>query len=262
MIVPLLDALPGELRVVETGGTSGSYVVDRRSGERKVVAASVRPAPQRHEVDELVAATCAAALGSALVVMCNPYPSAGFPAEAYDLIVADVRAAGIPVLVDLSSPRLEHTLAHGADLVKLNDWELAEYVRGPVDDEQALDAARRLQDAGARTVVVTRGEEPTLVLPADDEPFEIVPPAFPSGFREGCGDTMMGAISAAWARGLPLRDALVLGTAAGSGNFLRHGLGTGRRAVVEELARSVEVRPLATSSASRPRASATSETAQ
>jgi 1-phosphofructokinase len=84
----------------------------------------------------------------------------------------------------------------------------------------------------------------------EDEPFEIVPPAFPAGHREGCGDTMMGAIAAAWARGLPLKEALVLGTAAGARNFLRHGLGTGRRAAVEELAGRVVVPPLPT--ASRP----------
>ena len=55
---------------------------------------------------------------------------------------------------------------------------------------------------------------------------------------------MTGAIAAAWARGLGLRDALVLGAAAGTGNFLRHGLGTGRRAAIEELAQRVMVRPL------------------
>jgi 1-phosphofructokinase len=56
---------------------------------------------------------------------------------------------------------------------------------------------------------------------------------------------MMGAIAAGWARGLPLREALILGAAAGSANFLRHGLGTGSRAVVEQLARRVTVRAVA-----------------
>ncbi len=53
---------------------------------------------------------------------------------------------------------------------------------------------------------------------------------------------MTGAVAAALARGLPLRDALVLGAAAGSTNYLRHGLGTGRRTVIESLARHVRVR--------------------
>jgi 1-phosphofructokinase len=55
---------------------------------------------------------------------------------------------------------------------------------------------------------------------------------------------MTGALAAGLARGLPLRDALVLGAAAGSGNFLRHGLGTGKRETVQELARTVVVRPV------------------
>jgi 1-phosphofructokinase len=244
---PLLGALGGERRVTTTAGSSGSYVVDRRGGGRALVAASTRPAPQRHEIDDLVASTCAAALASAALVMCNPYPADGMPDEIYETIAADVRAAGVPVLVDLSSPRLERVLASRPDLVKLNDWELAEFTGGPVDGGRALEAARSLQDAGARAVAVTRAGAPILVLPGDDEPFEIVPPPLPQGYREGCGDAMMGAIVAAWARGLPLREALVLGAAAGSANFLRHGLGTGRREVVEELAPRIVVRPLVVS---------------
>jgi 1-phosphofructokinase len=245
---PLLKALPGKHHLVPSLSPNGSYVVDRRSSERKVVANSLRAPPQRHEVDDLVAATCAAALSSATLVVCNPFPPEGFPGEAYETIVADVRAAGVPVIIDLSSPRLERALPYQPDLVKLNDWELAEYVRGPVDGPRLLRAARLLREAGAAAVAVTRAEAPILVLPRDGDPFEIVPPDFPRGFREGCGDAMTGAIAAGWARGLSFRDTLVLGAAAGSGNFLRHGLGTGKRAVIEEIAKSVEIRPLSRSS--------------
>ena len=239
----LLGSLPGERRLTTMAGASGSYVADRRGGERELVAASLRPAPQRHELDDLVAATCAAALSSRALVLCNPFPAEGLPVELYARIAADVSQAGVPVLVDLSSPRLDQTLAHGPALVKLNDWELAEYVNGPVEGREGLEAARRLQAAGARAVAVTRAEGPILVLDGDDDPFELVPPTFSHGFREGCGDTMMGAIAAAWARGLPLREALVLGAAAGAGNYLRHGIGTGRREVVEQLAAHVVTRP-------------------
>jgi 1-phosphofructokinase len=241
---PLLEALPAELRIARTAGGSGSYVVDRRSGERRVLATALGPAPQRHEVDDLVAATVAAALTCEVLVVCNAYPAEGLPDDVYETVVGDARAAGVPTLVDLSSPRLERALRQQPDLVKLNDWELAEYVSGPVDGPRMLDAASALCAGGARLVVVTRGEAPILVVSLDEEPYQIVPPAFPLGHREGCGDAMMGAIAAAWGRGLPPREALVLGAAAGSANFLRHGLGTGRRAAVEELAEHVVVRPL------------------
>lgn len=238
----LLEALPGERRLVATAGSSGCYITDRRAGAREIVASALRPAPQRHEVDDLVTATVTAALASAALVICNPYPAHGFPDGAYETIAADVKAAGVPVLVDLSTPRLDRTLAHEPDLVKLNDWELAEYVRGPVDGSRALVAAQKLRDAGAKNVVVTRGGDSVLVVTLEDDVYEIQPPTFPHGFREGCGDTMMGATAAGFARGLSLRDSLVLGAAAGSVNFMRHGLGTGSRAAVEELAQRIKVR--------------------
>lgn len=88
-----------------TAGCSGSYVVDRRDAERHLVASALRPAPHRHEIDDLVSASCAAAFDSALLVLCNPFPADGLPDEVYATLVADVRAAGIPVIVDLSRPR-------------------------------------------------------------------------------------------------------------------------------------------------------------
>lgn len=245
LLRPLLEAIPAELRVTATAAASGSYVVDRRSGERELLASAPRAAPARHEIDDLLAASVSAALGAELLVVCNPYPADGIPDEVYGTLVGDVRAAGIPVLADLSSPRLDRILQYGPDLVKLNDWELAAYMQGPVDGARFLAAAQALRQKGARAVAVTRAEAPVLVIPPDGEPFEIVPPRFPVGHREGCGDTMMGAIAASWASGLPLRDALAVGAAAGSANFLRRGLGTGTRTVVEELARQVVVRPLA-----------------
>jgi 1-phosphofructokinase len=77
-----------------------------------------------------------------------------------------------------------------------------------------------------------------------EDAWEVVPPKLDVGSREGCGDTMMGAIAASLARGDQLAEALVLGAGAGAVNFLRHGLGTGSRREVEELAREVELRRL------------------
>jgi fructose-1-phosphate kinase PfkB-like protein len=46
------------------------------------------------------------------------------------------------------------------------------------------------------------------------------------------------------AAGADLEQMLVLGSAAGAACFLRHGLGSPRREVVEELVERVELRPL------------------
>jgi 1-phosphofructokinase len=241
---PLLDALPGERRLVPTQAASGIIVADRRDGERRLIAGRLADAPTRHEVDDLVSEACAAALGGAVLAICNPHPPDALPLEVYGTLVADARANGVTVVVDLSSPRLDSALEGGPDVVKLNDWELAEFVSDSVEGlARRRRAAERLLERGAGTAIVTRGPEPALVLRADGA-WEIVPPRFERGSREGCGDTMMGALAAALARGLPWEEALVLGAAAGAANFLRHGLGTGERAVVEELAARVALRAL------------------
>jgi 1-phosphofructokinase len=238
----LLDSTSGDTRLVASAQPTGSYVADRRAEERIVIAHAPSGPRSRHEIDALLSVTCAASVGAGALVLCNPYPADTFPAEGYAELVADVRALGILVLVDLSSPRLDAALEGAPDLVKLNDWELAEIVCGPVDGPRLAKAAATLRARGATTVIVTRGMESAVAFTADGA-LEVIPPAFARGHREGCGDAMMGAIAVSLGSGAPLEDALALGAAAGAANFLRRGLGTASAQVVHELREQVVVRP-------------------
>jgi 1-phosphofructokinase len=241
---PLLEQLPVELRLIETAAASGCYLHDRRSGERVPVAQSASMPPSRHEVDDLFSAACAAALDSDVLALCGPYPGEALPLEIYGNLVADVRANGTPVVVDLSPPLLDSALEGEPELVKINDWELAKFITGPVDTAARLRAAaQRLLEGGAGAAIVTRAEQPALVL-RGDEAWELVPPRFERGAREGCGDSMMGGLAACMAAGRDWEETLRIGAAAGAANFLRHGLGSANRSVVEDLARRVELRPL------------------
>jgi 1-phosphofructokinase len=239
----LIDELPGEARLVDTTTASGSYVIDRRSGERQVVASAWSEPPTRHEVDDLFSVTCAAALDSEVLAVCGPLPSDAVPVELYGSLVRDVRRQGTKVIVDLSPPRLDSALEGEPDVVKLDEWQLAEFVSGPVSEPPEFRAAaEKVIERGARAVIVTRGGEPALVL-SDGRAMELVPPQFEAGASEGSGDSMVGAIAAAIAEGAKWDEAIRLGAAAGATNFLRHGLGTGSRKVVEELLPRVELRP-------------------
>jgi 1-phosphofructokinase len=241
---PLLEQMEVELRLVETGESSGSYLHDRRNGERVPIAQSASLPPSRHEIDELFSSTVATALDSGVLALCGPFPSEALPLEIYGNLVTDVKANGTPVIVDLSPPRLDSALEGGPDLVKINDWELARYIEGPVDSEERMRAAaQRLLDAGAVTVIITRAEEPAMVL-RNDEAWTLIPPRFERGSREGCGDSMMGGLAACIAAGLEWEETLRIGAAAGAANFLRHGLGSGSRSVIEDLARRIELRRL------------------
>jgi 1-phosphofructokinase len=241
---PLLEQLPIELRLVETTAASGAYIHDRRSGERVPLAQSASLPPSRHETDDLFSIACAAALDADVLALCGPYPSEALPLEIYGNLVADVKANGTPVVVDLSPPRLDSALEGKPDLVKINDWEVAKFIAGPVDTEARMRAAmERLLEAGAGAAIVTRAEEPAMVL-RGGEAWELIPPRFERGAREGCGDSMMGGLAACMAAGLDWEETLRVGAAAGAANFLRHGLGSAGRAVVDDLARRVELRPL------------------
>jgi len=241
---PLLEQLDVELRLIETAEGSGSYLHDRRSGEREPIAQSASLPPSRHEVDELFSTTVAAALDSDVLALCGPYPGEALPLEIYGNLVADLRANDTPVVVDLSPPRLDSALEGGPELVKINDWELARYIEGPVDtEERMLAAARRLLEQGAGTAIITRAGEPAVVV-RDDDAWELIPPRFERGAREGCGDSMMGALAACMAQGLEWEDTVRTAAAAGAANFLRRGLGSGSRTVIEDLARKVELREL------------------
>ncbi len=244
LLRPLLEhVVGGQPHLVASASASGCYVTDRRSGQRELLAMTLSDPPSRHELDELFSLACSHALACGWLLVTNPLPGEALPLEVYGDLVADARAGGCRTLVDLSSPRLDSALASGPDLVKINDWELAEFVRGPVSTPELLLAgAQRLHDAGARSVIVTRGELPALVL-HEGEAWELTPPRFEHGFREGCGDAMMGALAAGWARGESFERALVLGAAAGAANFLRRGLGHASREVVEQLADAVTLAP-------------------
>ncbi|HUB74000.1 MAG TPA: PfkB family carbohydrate kinase [Solirubrobacteraceae bacterium] len=239
----LAQAVGTATHLVGTASASGCYVVDRRHGTRQLLAMTVSDPPGRHELDELCSLAISHAADCGWLVVTNPMPAEALPLEVYRDLVADARAAGARTLVDLSCPRLDSALEGEPDLVKINDWELAEFVRGPVSEPaQLLAAAQRLRDAGARRVVVTRGELPALVLDGE-QTLELVPPRFEHGFREGCGDAMLGALAAAWAAHGDLPDALVQGAAAGAANFLRRGIGRASREVVQELSAKVTLGP-------------------
>src|ERR1035441_2830789 len=207
LLRPLIDkATGGHPKWVQSAGASGCYVTDRRTGHRELLAMKLSDPPSRHELDELFSLTCSQALSCGWLVVTNPMPGESLPLEIYGDLVADARAGGARTLVDLSSPRLDGALAARPDLGKGNDWELA---------------------------LVLHGEEV----------WRLSTPRFEHGFREGCGDSMMGALAAAWASGASFERALVLGAAAGAANFRGPGHGHASREVVEQPADAVRLEP-------------------
>jgi 1-phosphofructokinase len=241
----LLPADGVEIRSVRAHGRSGSYIHDRRSGERLRVAATAAPRLWRHETDELYGVMLAAGLEAELAVLTGPWPPDAVPRDVYRRLASDLRTNGIPVIADLADGALLGALDGGLDLLKISHEELIEGGRAAdADARQLLRAALELHEAGAKTVLVSRGAAPALALVAGQKAYELVGPRLEARDPTGTGDSMFGALATALASGRDLFEALRLAAAAGALNVTRSGLGTGRRSEIERLTSQVQVRAL------------------
>ncbi len=230
---------------VPVSARNGSYVHDRRSGSREVIAESPGIPLDRHEIDSLYELTLTEGLRHGWVLLSGPQEDDVLPADLYRRLATDLGANGCKVAADLSGERLEAVLAGKPYLIKVSHEELLDDGRAKSEDAKDLVAAMRaMRKDGAGTVVVSRsGAAPALALPADgDDVFEIEMPKLEPADSAGAGDSMTAGMVAALAGDRPVHEALQVGAACGALNVVRHGLGTGGARAVNTLAERVELR--------------------
>lgn len=242
----LIEAEGVTLDAVQTLAANGAYVHDRRTGERRVIAEVEGGSLVRHEADDLYCRALVIGLESAVTVLAGQPPTSKLPPEFYGRLSGDLRANRRQVVADLTGDELNAALKGGIDVLKISDEELLRDGFAPSRDVPDIaNGMKRLRRAGARSVLISRAEEPALVL-LEDSILEVsVPRIAPVDFR-GAGDSMTAALAVALARGLHGQDALRLAAASGTLNVTRHGLGTGSRESIERMAKHVTIRELGT----------------
>lgn len=237
----LLEEDGVEVHAVEREGRGAAYVHDRRSGEREVVAELPGDALSRHDLDELYAIVLREAMDADLVLLSGPSSDGIIPDDVYRRLTADLSAAGKTVVVDLVGPRLAAALLGGVRIVKVSDVELHE--AGEVQGDSVAEiiaAARRIREAGAESVVVSRAGQPTLLVDGDSA-FAVRVPVMEEVDSRGAGDSFTAALASALVEGATMQDAVGLGVAAGALNVTRHGLGSGDAEAIHRLSTQVEV---------------------
>jgi len=243
----LIEAEPLTLRAADARTPNGVYVHDRRSGERiEVVSVDSEPLT-RHASDELYGIALGAGLDADVILVTGCQPPDMIDVDQYRRLVSDLRTNGKLVIADLTGPPLRATLEGGVELLRLSDEELVMERFAASDAAPDLVAgAHRLQDAGARHVLVSRGSAPAVLVDGAGSTAEValVGPRFEALDQHGTGDSMFAATGVGLARGMTVIEALRLGTAAGALNATRRGLGTGTREEIERLARHVELVPV------------------
>ena len=228
--------------VVPAGGANGSYVHDRRGGGRTAVATIAPPVLDRHELDQLYDLALMEGLDADGAVLGGPDDPRVLAPDTYRRLAADLSAAALPVVADLSGPFLEQAVAGGVTLAKASHEDLVDSGRArSARPEDLVTAMRELAGGGAGHVVVTRAAEPALAL-LDGELFEIVVPQLQEVDHRGAGDSMTAGLATALARRAAVSDAVRLGAAAGALNITRHGLGTGDPQLIERFAKRVDLR--------------------
>lgn len=166
------------------------------------------------ELDEVGAAVAAAAGSARWVVGCGSLPP-GVPDGTYARMCRRFSAGGVRVAVDTSGPALRAAVAAAPDLVKPNREELAEAAGGPVDTvADAVEAAGRLREWGARAVLVSLGAQGAVLVDDDGVLTGEAPVAHPRS-TVGAGDALLAGFLAAGARGpRALAEGLAWGAAA------------------------------------------------
>ena len=160
------------------------------------------------EIEALLDATLKAASQARWLVGAGSLPH-GVRPDLYNRLARRAHEAGLRVAIDSSGPPLLAALAAGPDLVKPNADELAEAAGKPVTTVgQALDAARRLQELGARTILASLGADGALLVEEDLVLHaEVVIEHARSAV--GAGDALLSGFLAGGASGAPaLRTAL------------------------------------------------------
>jgi 1-phosphofructokinase len=230
---------------VRCAASNGVYIHARRADSREELARTQSRPLSRHEADELYGVALSAALDAGTAMLTGVDPATILDADVYRRLAGDLRNNGVKVIADLSGAPLEAALAGGVDVLKISEEEILaeEEARGggEVDLWAALE---RLHERGAHTVLISRAEQPALVLDGTgDRYLELAGPRVESLEPRGTGDSMFAALGASLAEGQPLESALRMAMAAGCLNATRHGLGTGTRQEIEHLSHHVEITP-------------------
>ncbi len=230
------------LRATGSANANPAYVQDRRSGERQEVVNVPAGPLTRHDIDDLYSATLTASMGARLCVLTGTQDQDVLSASVYRRLATDLGANGVMVLADLSGEQLRQALGGGVRMLKVGQDELVDGGWASSDDEpEVIEALKRLREAGADEVVVSRGAKPAMAL-VDDTVLAVEPPSLEPVDARGSGDSMTAALAVALSREFDTPAALRFAAAAAALNVTRRGLGSGQRTDIEHLADRIQLR--------------------
>lgn len=174
------------------------------------------------------------ALGAEDILILAGSIPASLPQDTYQQLLARLDGRGVRVAVDATRDLLVNVLAYHPFLIKPNNHELGEIFNTVLrTDEEIAAAARRLQERGARNVLVSMAGDGALLLDETGQVHRIGTPKGTVVNSVGAGDSMVAGFVAGYQQTGDYAYALRLGTACGSATAFSLGLAT--REKIDEL---------------------------
>ncbi len=159
-----------------------------------------------------------------VLVLAGSLP-AGLPRDTYRNILARVEGQGALTVVDAAKDLLRGTLPYRPFLIKPNSAELGElFGRGALTGEEAAVYAGRLQQQGARNVLVSMAGDGSLLLDETGACRYLGVPGGTVRHSVGAGDSMVAGFLAGWLSTRDYAAAHRMGAAAGSATAFSDGL--------------------------------------
>lgn len=163
---------------------------------------------------------------------------ASLPSDIYEQIMDRLKDKEIHIVVDATKDLLLNVLKYHPFLIKPNNHELGEMF-GVVlkTDEEIVESAKKLQERGARNVLISMAGDGAILLTETKEVYKMGVPKGTVVNSVGAGDSMVAGFVASYFKEHDYLKALKFGTATGSATAFSEGLATMDK--VEELLKTL-----------------------
>lgn len=159
-----------------------------------------------------------------ILVLSGSIPSC-LESDTYERIMAYMQGREVEMVVDATGRLLMNVLKYRPFLIKPNNIELSEIFGEELStDAQLVSCGKRLQEMGARNVLISLAGDGAMLLDENGQVHRIGCPKGKVVNSVGAGDSMVAGFLAGWLQTGDYSHALKLGTAAGSATAFSLGL--------------------------------------
>ena len=162
------------------------------------------------------------------LILAGSIPSS-LPSDVYEKIIEQIKDRKIDVVVDATKDLLLNVLKYHPFLIKPNNHELGEmFGKELTTDNELEEHAKKLQEMGARNVLISMAGDGAMLIAETGEKFRIGVPKGTVKNSVGAGDSMVAGFIAGFKKNHSYEKALKMGTAAGSATAFSDDLATGK----------------------------------